>query len=138
MDLGHWQLAEGVPFKENAFGFIYEITNNSLPEPKKYIGKKQCISKIRRKPLKGKKRSRLDHKESDWKTYTGSSKELNEDIKTHGKENFTFKILEWCNSKFELGYKEIKLQLQHDVLLKESYYNGIVNCRLSKPKNYTL
>lgn len=138
MDLGHWQLAEGAIPKENAFGFIYEITNNALAEPKKYIGKKQCISKIKRKPLKGKKRNRLDTKESDWKIYTGSSKELNEDIKKYGKENFTFKILEWCNSKFELGYKEIKLQLLQDVLLKENYYNGIVNCRLSKPKNYVL
>lgn len=138
MDLGHWQLTEGLIFKENAFGFIYEITNNALIEPKKYIGKKQCISKIKRKPLKGKKRNRLDQKESDWKTYTGSCRELNEDIQKYGKENFTFKILEWCNSKFELGYKEIKLQLQEDVLLRESFYNGIVNCRLSKPKNYSI
>jgi hypothetical protein len=138
MDLGHWQLAEGQMFKENAFGFIYEITNNALAEPKKYIGKKQCVSKIKRKPLKGKKRNRLDQKESDWKTYTGSCRELNEDIQKYGKENFTFKILEWCNSKFELGYKEIKLQLREDVLLRESFYNGIVNCRLSKPKNYNV
>jgi len=138
MDTGHWQLSEGLEFNPNAFGFIYEITNNALEKPKKYIGKKQCLSKIRRKPLKGKKRARLDQKESDWKTYTGSSKELNEDIKTHGKQNFTFIILEWCNSKFELGYKEIKLQLLHDVLLKECYYNGIINCRLGKvPKNFT-
>lgn len=138
MDLGHWQLTEGLAIIENPFGFIYEITNNVAPSPKKYIGKKQCISKIKRKPLKGKKRNRLDHKESDWKTYTGSCRELNEDIQKYGKENFNFKILEWCNSKFELGYKEIKLQLLEDVLLKESFYNGIVNCRLSKPKNYNI
>lgn len=138
MDLGHWQLANGLEFKENAFGFVYEITNNALPEPKKYIGKKQCVSKIRRKPLKGKKRARLDTKESDWKTYTGSSKELNNDIEKYGKENFTFVILEWCSSKFELGYKEIKLQLHHDVLLKECFYNGIINCRLGKiPKSFS-
>ena len=137
MELGHWKMVDGLSFKESAFGFIYEITNNALPEPKKYIGKKQCVSKIRRKPLKGKKRARLGQKESDWKTYTGSSKELNEDIKKYGKENFTFVILEWCSSKFELGYKEIKLQLHHDVLLKECFYNGIINCRLGKiPKNF--
>jgi hypothetical protein len=133
MDLGHWELKEGLEFKPEAFGFVYEIVNNALEEPKRYIGKKQCISKIRRKPLKGKTRARLDQKESDWKTYTGSSKELNEDISKYGKENFTFTILEWCNSKFELGYKEIKMQLQHDVILKECYYNGIVNCRLGRP-----
>lgn len=139
MDLGHWQLADGLETKEGAFGFIYIITNNALTVPKKYIGKKQCVSKIKRKPLKGKKRNRLDQKESDWKTYTGSSKELNEDIQKYGKENFTFTILEWCNSKFELGYKEIKLQLLHDVILKEEFYNGIINCRLGKsPKNFVL
>lgn len=138
MDLGHWKLADKLEPAINPFGFIYEITNNALLEPKKYIGKKQCISKIRRKPLKGKKRARLDQKESDWKTYTGSSKELNEDIEKYGKDSFTFIILEWCSSKFELGYKEIKLQLLHDVLLKECYYNGIINCRLGKvPKNFT-
>lgn len=137
MDLGHWKLLDGVEYKPDAFGFIYEITNNALSVPKKYIGKKQCVSKIRRKPLKGKKRARLDQKESDWKSYTGSSRELNEDIEKYGKENFTFIILEWCNSKFELGYKEIKLQLIHDVILKESFYNGIINCRLGRPpKNF--
>ena len=135
MELGHWILREGLEFQPDSFGFIYEITNNV--NNRKYIGKKQCVSKLRRPPLKGKKRKRLTLKESDWKTYTGSSNDLNEDIQKFGKENFTFTILEWCNSKFELGYKEIKLQLQHDVLLKEEFYNGIVNVRLGKcPKNF--
>lgn len=139
MDLGHWQLAEGIEPKTDAFGFIYEITNNALSEPKKYIGKKQCISRIKRKPLKGKTRNRINQKESDWKTYTGSSKELNDDIAKYGKENFTFVILEWCGSKWELGYKEIKRQIEQDVLLKECFYNGIINVKLPKaPKLFRL
>jgi hypothetical protein len=131
MDLGHWQLSNGVQFNPDAFGFIYEICNNTLN--KKYIGKKQCISRVKRKPLKGKTRNRIDHKESDWKTYTGSSKELNDDIAKYGKENFTFTILEWCGSKWELGYKEIKRQIECDVILSESFYNGILNVRIGKP-----
>jgi hypothetical protein len=132
--LGHWELAPGLQYKE-AFGFVYCITNKVLN--KSYIGKKQCVSKVKLKPLKGKKNKRVTIKESDWKSYTGSSKELNEDIIKYGKTNFSFVILEWCNSKFELSYKEIKLQIQEDVLLKENYYNGIINCRLGKvPKNY--
>ena len=95
--------------------------------------------RIKRKPLKGNKRNRIAKAESTWKTYTGSSKELNEDIEKYGKDKFTFTILEWGNSKFELGYKEIKRQILADVLLKEDYYNGIINCRLGKvPKNFQL
>ena len=131
MELGHWTIKESLHTTENPFGFIYIITNNI--NGRQYIGKKQCVSRVKRKPLKGKTRNRIDHKESDWKTYTGSSKELNEDIAKYGKENFTFEILEWCGSKWELGYKEIKKQLEYDVLLNEQFYNGILNVRIGKP-----
>ena len=135
MELGHWQLAEGLEYKQDAFGFIYEICNKVLN--KKYIGKKQCLSRVKRKPLKGKTRNRIDHKQSDWKTYTGSSNELNADILKYGKENFTFTILEWGNSKWELAYFEAKLQFEYEVLLKETFYNGILNLRLGKaPKTF--
>ena len=113
------------------FGFIYEITNKI--NGKKYIGKKQCVRKIKRKPLKGKTRNRIDHKESDWKTYTSSSNELNEDIKKYGKENFEFHILKVCGSKWELGYEEIKEQIARDVLRRDDYYNGIINVRIGTP-----
>lgn len=135
MELGHWQLAEGLEYKQDAFGFIYEICNKVLN--KKYVGKKQCVCRVKRKPLKGKTRNRIDHKQSDWKTYTGSSNELNADILKYGKENFTFTILEWCGSKWELGYKEIKRQIEQDVILSECFYNGILNVRIGRPpKNF--
>ena len=100
---------------------------------KKYVGKKQCQSKIKRKPLKGKTRNRIDFKESDWISYTSSSNVLNEDILKHGKENFTFKILKTCGSKWELAYEEIKEQISRDVLLSDDYYNGIINVRIGTP-----
>ncbi len=131
MDTGHWLINEGVYLHENMFGFIYEITNKV--NGKKYIGKKQCVRKIRRKPLKGKTRNRIDQKESDWKTYTSSSKELNEDIQKYGKEKFEFKILKICGSKWELGYEEIKEQITRDVLRRDDYYNGIINVRIGTP-----
>ncbi len=131
MNFGHWILNESVSLNEETFGFIYEITN--LIENKKYIGKKQCISKIKRKPLKGKTRKRIDFVESDWKEYTSSSEKLNEDIKKHGKENFLFKILKVCGSKWELAYEEIKEQIKNDVLLRADYYNGIINVRIGTP-----
>ena len=116
MDLGHWQLADGILFKEDAFGFIYEICNTVTS--KKYIGKKH---------------RRIELRESDWKTYTGSSVDLNADIVKYGKDKFTFTILHYCGSKWELGYREIKEQIKRDVILREDYYNGILNVRIGTP-----
>ena len=130
MEFGHWILEENVNVDGNTFGFIYIISNNI--DNKHYIGKKQCKSRIKRKPLKGKRRNRIDHKESDWKTYTSSSKELNEAIEKHGKENFTFKIIRTCDSKWALAYYEIKEQIDREVLFKDEYLNGIINCRIGK------
>lgn len=131
MELGHWILNEGVSINEDTFGFIYEITNTV--NNKKYIGKKQCKSKLKRKPLKGRKNKRIEIKESDWKEYTSSSTELNEDILKYGKSKFIFKILKVCGSKWELAYEEISEQISRKVLLKNDYYNGIINVRIGRP-----
>jgi hypothetical protein len=134
-DTGHWILEEGLEINETTFGFIYEITN--IKENKIYIGKKQCFSRVKRKPLKGKTKNRISYKTSDWKSYTSSSEELNKDIIRLGKENFSFKILKICNSKWELAYFEIKEQLKRNVLLEKNYYNGIINVRIGRPpKNF--
>lgn len=132
IDLGHWILKDNLTFNDQAFGFVYLITNKL--NNRKYIGSKQMIKKIKRKPLKGKKNKRHESKESDWKTYTGSSRELNDDIKKFGKENFIFEIIEWANSKSHLRYLETKKQFDHDVLLNDNWYNGIINCRIGKIK----
>jgi len=128
-DTGHWKVYGAIP--EDAYGFIYEIVNTT--NHKKYIGKKQMVRKIRRNPLKGKKRKRIDYIESDWKTYTSSSDALNIDIATLGLDKFVFKILRFCKNKFELSYFEAKEQFDRDVLLSEDYYNGIINCRIGNP-----
>tara|TARA_R100000353_G_scaffold53378_1_gene42674 strand:+ start:93 stop:527 length:435 start_codon:yes stop_codon:yes gene_type:complete len=134
VDTGHWKVYGPIP--ENAYGFIYEITNTI--SNKKYIGKKQMVRKIKRKPLKGKKRKRISLIESDWKNYTGSSDALNNDISSLGHDKFIFKILKFCNSKFELSYFEAKEQFDRDVLLNKDYYNGIINCRIGKPPQILL
>ena len=89
MDLGHWStnliVEDTIPY-----GFIYKIT--CLVNNKKYIGKKQCKTVLKRRPLKGKKNKRHEITETDWKTYTSSSRELNEDIIKYGKESFKFDI----------------------------------------------
>jgi len=131
LPLGHWKTDAIVP--ENPYGFIYLITNNVTS--KKYIGKKQMQTIQKRKPLKGKVNKRHSIVSTDWKTYTSSCNELNNDIVLYGKENFTFEILQFCNSKSELAYYEAKQQFDREVLLKEDYYNGIINLRIGRLKN---
>ena len=130
MDLGHWKTNLAVDINHLPYGFIYIITNTVIG--KRYIGKKQMKSVKKLKPLKGRKNKRHFDIETDWKTYTSSSNELNADIQSFGKDKFTFEIVKLCESKFELAYFEAKLQFEHDVLLREGYYNGIINCRIGR------
>jgi len=133
-DIGHWLIESTIP--EDAYGFIYEIENTF--SGKKYIGKKQFYRTIKRPPLKGRKNKRIKLVESDWRVYTGSCAELNEDIELLGKGKFTFNILTICYSKWELAYEEAKIQFEMGVLLTNEYYNGIINCRIGKkPKHGT-
>ena len=130
---GHWSYnLEEKEIPAHFYGFIYLITNSV--NQKKYIGKKQARTIKKRPPLKGRKNKRHVEVETDWKTYTGSSDKLNEDIERYGKDKFTFEILKFCQSKSELAYYEAKMQFDNDVLLKEDFYNGIINLRIGKIK----
>ena len=129
-NLGHWTTTLTVP--ETAYGFIYIITN--LVSDRKYIGKKQMVSKRTRPPLKGKTRKRIEFVESDWKTYASSSNELVNDLQKLGKEKFKFEILRFCYNKSQLAYFEAKEQFDREVLIKEDYYNSMINLRINKVK----
>lgn len=129
-DTGHWICEK---FESDAFGFIYIITN--LKNNRKYIGKKQLQFRKKRR-LKSRKNCIISYAESDWKTYTGSCRELNEDIEKYGKENFRFEIIRFCKSKWEMAYEEIRLQIQNEVIKNPEYYNGIINVRIAKPREY--
>ena len=117
---------------EEYIGFVYLITN--LTNGKKYIGKKLAKFKVTKKPLKGKKNKRRSTKESDWRTYWGSSDKLNEDVEHLGPENFTREILYYCTSRGELSYLEAKEQFDREVLKTDEYYNGIINVRVGSSK----
>jgi hypothetical protein len=136
VDTGHWIISESVYLPNSFFGFVYKIENNITG--KYYIGKKQCLKKIKKKPLKGRVNKRISIAESDWKSYTGSSNDLNNDITKYGKNNFTFTILKTCGSKWELAYEEIKEQISRNVLQDEKSYNGIINVRIGRPPNSLL
>jgi hypothetical protein len=117
------------PYEEigEYIGYVYQITN--LMNNKKYIGKKNFyFSKT--KQVKGKKK-RIKV-ESDWKTYYGSNKELQEDVNKYGEQNFRRDILMLCKSKGEFGYYEAKLQFENNVLERDDFYNTWIMCRVHK------
>lgn len=111
-------------------GFVYQIT--CLKNGRKYIGKKFFWKALRRKPLKGKKRVRIDRVESDWRSYWGSCRVLLEDVERYGKESFKREILGCYESKFMCAYEEAKKQFDVGVLFSDIYYNEIINIRLRR------
>ena len=113
-------------------GFVYVITN--LVDNRKYIGKKLARFKTTKPPLKGRKNKRRGTKESDWKTYWGSSEKLAADIEKHGEDKFTRQILYYCASRGVASYLEAKEQFDRKVLEVDDYYNGIINVRIGGSK----
>jgi len=111
-------------------GFVYLITDKS--NNKKYVGKKLLTSRRKLPPLKGKTRRRTVVKETDWQKYYGSSEEVKLMVEEKGSDNFHREILFLCKSKGELGYIEAKYQFEHDVLLRDDYYNGIIQCKIHR------
>jgi hypothetical protein len=129
MDLGHWEFPHEFDSSE-WFGFIYRIVEVSTG--REYIGKKQFFSN-RTKAVKGRKNRKHFKKESDWRTYTSSSKELNLSITTYGKENYRFLIVSLHKTKGSLHYREVEMQVTEDVLRTRlpcgtrKYYNGNIS-----------
>ena len=119
---------------EDCVGFVYVITNNTTG--RKYIGKKLAkFSKTTYKTVKlkngNKKKKKIRGKiESDWQTYYGSNKQLNQDIAELGSDNFTREILFYCRSKAECSYIEAREQFSRRVLESDAWYNGQIACRI--------
>jgi hypothetical protein len=123
---------------EGVVGFIYLIRNNHPDSIKKYyIGKKQLLKRVKKKPLKGKKRNRISFVDNDVEKYWGSSKELLTDIERYGIEHFSREVIEVCYSKFHMTYGELLWQIKCNALMDDRFYNGILNVRISKiPKGF--
>ena len=115
---------------EDYVGFVYLITDKS--NNKKYVGKKLLTSKRKLAPLKGKTRKRTVVKETDWQKYYGSSEKVKLMVEEKGVDNFHREILYLCMSKGQLGYVEAKYQFENDVLLRDDYYNGIIQCKIHR------
>ena len=117
---------------EGCEAFVYLITN--LTNNKKYVGKKLAKFKTTKPPLKGKKNKRRGTKESDWRTYWGSSDHLNNDVAELGEDKFKREILYYCPSRGVASYIEAREQFERRVLETDDYYNGIINVRVGGSK----
>lgn len=99
------------------FRFVYSITHKETG--KSYIGRKNFVTS------KG--------NDAKWKSYTSSSKSLNADIKTMGKNSFDFIILSVHEDNMSLGLAEIEKQIELHVLDaklldgSKAFYNQTIN-----------
>lgn len=118
---------------ENAIGFVYVITDIN---GKKYIGRKTLFSIRKRKfgkkesaliTDKRKKLYEMVKKESNWKTYTGSNKDFNEEIE-NGLEIVKKEILHYGFAKKQISYLETKELFLREVLEPHTeYWNSNIN-----------
>ena len=117
---------------QGTFGFIYMTTHNSSGIS--YIGKKSLYHNVKRKLTKkelaehtgrGRKpTTEVVQKESDWKTYYGSTKQIVELIKGGKQEEFTREILQFVFNKKLLTYYECKYLFINEVLEHpDKWYN---------------
>ena len=122
----HWEYDKKPDLTK--FGFVYWITN--IKTDKSYIGCKQYFNYS-----KGKKK-----RESNWKSYMGSSKHLIEDINKLGKDSFKFDIIAEFKNKRSLRYYECYYQMKYNVLCatlegsdEPAFYNSFVGGKFYRP-----
>jgi hypothetical protein len=126
--MSHW-LYKGKILKtppDEYFGFVYLIRN--IATGKKYIGRKY-FGTTRRVKVKGKTRRKVTRKESDWATYTGSSKSLQVDITSLGLAAFEFTILILGETKGQVNYLEENIHHKFHVSTSDDFYNDCIGPR---------
>ena len=115
---------------EGYASFVYMITN--LETGKRYIGKK-IFKSIRKQKVKGKTRRKKVTKDSDWKSYFGSNKLLQEDVERLGSDRFRREILKLCKTRGTASYWEAKYQMQYEVLEKpDEFYNDWIMVKVHR------
>jgi hypothetical protein len=118
---------------EQYVGFVYKIIERDTGMA--YVGIKKFKKQIRRKPLKGQKRVRICHVESDWKTYVSSSRHIKEKIKENP-DNYARVIIFLAETVTQMKAYEAWYQL--DKYMKgdwDNIYNEMINLRLRIPKS---
>ena len=81
-------------------------------------------------PVKGKKKK--TRVKSDWETYYGSNKALQEEVKKNGPDEYVREVLHLCKSRSECSYWENWEIFTRHALMLESYYNEWTSVRVRK------
>ena len=127
------EMVDITQFPDNTYGFVYKTTH--IPTGKTYIGKKvlfhnrkQKITKKELAKLQGvvgrRPAYKLIVKESDWKTYYGSQKDIKTLLSEGKKDEFERTILKCVTNKKALTYFEVKYQMIYQVLEKpDEFFN---------------
>ena len=115
---------------EQWVGFVYVITEKETDM--KYVGKKFFHKKKTLPVTKTRKRRKHLRVESDWRSYHGSSVTVQTLLEEKGEDAFDREILRLCKTKGDCAYYETKEQFDREVLTRDDYYNGIINCRISR------
>ena len=84
------------------YGYIYMTTN--LVNGKRYIGQKKSEVFLEN-------------------NYLGSGKYIGYAINSHGRENFSVSVIEWCSSKSELDEREKYWIKHYDAVNSDNFYN---------------
>jgi hypothetical protein len=126
---------------EWAVGYVYLVEHLSEDNNRiiTYVGKKILQTnrkqKIGKRAIAAERANRADGKaktvkrvikESDWKSYWGSSKTLHA-AKETGKGCWKRTIVAWCYSKKNMSYEECKWQHKMNVMSTPSYNDHIAN-----------
>jgi hypothetical protein len=130
---GYREFLKVEDFPENAYGFIYRVTN--IVTNRFYIGRKVLYNNNNKvltkkeisewsKPGRVPKKKKVTT-ESDWLDYFGSNKQIKAEVKELGPQIFTREVLQICFSKKQLSYWEVCWQMKLDVLHIDSYNDNI-------------
>ena len=121
-NMGHWTCALARVLRPgDNMGFVYLIKNKM--NGRLYIGKKHY------RTISGPNKGRINDR---WKNYTGSCKELTNDIREFGKRNFKFIILEQYKTKKGLSFAEAWTQMMLETPCHKKFYNQFVDKILGK------
>lgn len=126
LDYGHWKSLKDVDIN-NYIGFTYIL---KLSNGKKYIGAKKIWKVIKSPPSTYKRLPKNGFIESDWKTYSSSSKFVAEYI-NDGVTIDEYLIIGWYPSWGKTLMAEMELQLTNDVLRDPSWLNKQIGGRFN-------